>query len=259
MTLPNLPTFRSFAHIFRGGMAKKQKYRANPPRGDNYHADNKTKTVDAPFPFDFRHTGRFKNDCETRVLITRFSTTSSASSFVVQATGATSLSIEGRIRSNAKEMTMRTGDGHEIIRLYPTHDRRRQIVHMYDSRDLCYYTMCKSDVVVRKGYQTVLVWKGEDGIGEPKWQLHVKPSEKYAKVQDMASGGILLVVDQRFAKLRKWTSGQDSKRLRIMAHSDMAMMTMLAAGLEDICDETFGRNLEFAADLGDRMIITERD
>lgn len=256
---PTATIFTRLTNIFRRGRAQDEKCKEYQPVPTSADANPRTPKS-GQVPFDYRHTGRFENDFETRGIITRFSQTSAASGFAVQGHGHTSLSIERGIRSNAQEITMRSYDGNELIRLYPSQDRRRQILHMFDSRDLCYYTLYKSDTVLREGYQSVLVWKGEDGgIGQPIWAVHVKTSGNYAKVQEMASGRIMLVVDQRFARLRKWTSGHESKRLRIMARTDLAMMAMFAACLEYICDEAFGRNLSFAPDFGDRMIITERE
>lgn len=99
----------------------------------------------------------------------------------------------------------------------------------------------------RRGYRTVFIWKAEGSFERPLWALHVRKSEKYAFIAEWSTGRVLASGNKWFRKYHGCLRGpgpHKSKRLRIMAQVDLAIMAILAACLEDICDETFGRNLE---------------
>lgn len=152
---------------------------------------------------------------------------------------------------------MRTNDGHELLRLYPTHDRRRQLIHIYDCRDLCYYTIGKATEGLRSGFSTILIWKGQDAIEQPVWAIHINETGDYVIIDELHSCRTLCWMDNRVPWFRRKKYSTDTKWLTISGRTDMTMMTMLTACLGDIYAETFGRNLVYATDLADTMIKTD--
>lgn len=198
-------------------------------------------------PFDHDSTGRFVCQNDTLGIVTRFTEAHAASRFTVDGEGDVFLSIEGRIGNDSSRVCMRTYDGFELFRLYPAHDRQSKAVHIFDCREFCNLIICDAGMRVRRGYSTIFVWKAEDECGEPVLAIHVGKYENYAIVEELSSGRNLATIDNRLAKVRSRLSGHTSKSVHVMGDADMALMTMLAACLDDICLETLGRNLKSAS------------
>lgn len=138
------------------------------------------------------------------------------------------------------------------MRLFPAQDRKQKVLHIHDNRDSGHYKLREVGEKVRDGYRTIMVLKSGEGGDEPFWAILVRKSEKFARIEEWSSGLALGTVTGRFSSI-PWgplpPRRFKPKRIQVTAQADLAMVALLSSCLENICDETFGRNLSNALDM----------